>query len=148
MRTVTAQLPVPAIETYPAPPSSHCQNPRLLQVMETLTWFAPSDLSVDAVTSTTVTLSWLDYYDRESGVEVDRASPVETRLNQDTELSPNTNYCYRLSTYAGIGRSEVSDYSEPVCAITTTSSEIPNVKKRTATGKRRYKVGCLIQVKI
>ena len=41
-----------------------------------------------------------------------------TRADEDYDLNPNTNYCYRLRAYAGFDRSKVSDYSETVCTKT------------------------------
>jgi hypothetical protein len=116
---------------------------------------APSDLSIDNVTSTTVTLSWFDNSDREFGVEVHRMDPVEAKRNgatnwkflalfqermsdqvkgtgwrsdEDYDLSPDTIYCYRLRSYYGFDRSEVSDYSKRVCTKTTASKV--KVKRR------------------
>jgi len=111
---------------------------------------APSSLSVDKVTSTTVTLSWFDNSDREYGVEVYRMDPVEARRNRSTnwkflglfeeriddnvkgtgwrsdedyDLNPDTNYCYKLRAYVGFDRSVVSDYSKLVCTKTSASNE-------------------------
>jgi len=111
---------------------------------------APSSLSVDKVTSTTVTLSWFDNSDREYGVEVYRMDPVEARRNratnweflelfeeriddnvkgtgwrsdEDYDLNSDTNYCYKLRAYVGFDRSVVSDYSKLVCTKTSASNE-------------------------
>jgi len=111
---------------------------------------APSSLSVDKVTSTTVTLSWFDNSDREYGVEVYRMDPVEARRNratiweflglfeeriddnvkgtgwrsdEDYDLNSDTNYCYKLRAYVGFDRSVVSDYSKLVCTKTRASNE-------------------------
>lgn len=107
---------------------------------------APSGLQVSDITGTTLTLSWLDNSDREYGVELHRVDPVAARRNQangwkfiglfeeridsnvkstgmrsdeDYDLSPGTNYCYRLRAYVGFDRSEVSDYSENICTKTS-----------------------------
>ena len=107
---------------------------------------APSGLSVDDVTRTTLTLSWADNSDNEFGVELYRIDPVAARRNQgsddwefiglfeervdsnvkgrgprsdeDYDLSPDTNYCYRLRAYTGFDRSSVSGFSETVCTKT------------------------------
>lgn len=41
------------------------------------------------------------------------------RSDEDYNLSPGTNYCYRLRAYSGFDRSEVSGYSEVVCIMTS-----------------------------
>jgi hypothetical protein len=107
---------------------------------------APSGLVVSDITRTTLTLSWVDNSNREFGVELYRVDPVEARRNranswkkigtfeernqsnvtgkgmrsdEDFDLSPGTNYCYRMRAYSGFDRSEVSDYSEVVCTMTS-----------------------------
>ena len=107
---------------------------------------APSGLVVSDITRTTLTLSWVDNSNREFGVELYRIDPVEARRNQastwefiglyeervdssvsgtgirsdeDYDLSPGTNYCYRLRAFSGFDRSEVSGYSEVVCIMTS-----------------------------
>ena len=94
-------------------------------------------------------------YTREFGVEVYRMDPVEARQNrtanwvfiglfeerdsfsvrgsgwrsdEDYDLSPDANYCYKLRAYVGFGRSVVSDYSKLVCTKTKASNEIPAAK--------------------
>jgi len=106
---------------------------------------APSNLTISGVTDTALILSWSDNSDREYGVEVYRVDPVAARVNQadgwmfiglfeervdsnvkgtglrsdeDYDLEPNTNYCYRLRAYVGFDRSEVSDFSGNVCTKT------------------------------
>lgn len=106
---------------------------------------APSGLVVSDITRTTLTLSWIDNSNREFGVELYRVDPVEARRNrtnswkrigtfeeriqsnvtgtgmrsdEDFDLRPDTNYCYRIRAYSGFDRSEVSDYSEVVCTMT------------------------------
>ena len=115
--------------------------------------FAPSDLTVDVVTSTTIRLAWFDNSDREYGVEVYRSEPVEARQkgwefiglfeerigsqitgngwrsDEDYDLHPDTNYCYRLRSFFGFDRAEVSDYSELVCTKTTRSQKV-TVKRK------------------
>lgn len=107
--------------------------------------FAPSNLAVSDVTRTTLTLTWNDNSDSEYGVELYRVDPVAARRDQgkswefiglfeervdsnvkatglrsdeDYDLSPDTNYCYRLRAYVGFDRSRVSDFSENVCIKT------------------------------
>jgi hypothetical protein len=106
---------------------------------------APSNLAVSDITSSTLTLSWTDNSDSEYGVELYRVDPVAARRDggtswefiglfeervdsnvkgtglrsdEDYELSPNTNYCYRMRAYVGFDRSQVSDFSENVCTKT------------------------------
>lgn len=105
----------------------------------------PSDLAIRDVTRTTLTLSWQDNSTHEFGVEVYRIDPVKARRerstewefvgtfeervqsrvagtgersDQDLDLAPDTNYCYRLRSYRGFDRSAVSLYSKTVCAKT------------------------------
>ena len=107
---------------------------------------APSGLVVSDITRTTLTLSWDDNSNREFGVELYRVDPVEARRNranswkkigtleernqsnvtgtgmrsdEDFDLRPGTNYCYRMRAYSGFDRSEVSGYSEVVCTMTS-----------------------------
>jgi hypothetical protein len=106
---------------------------------------APSDLQVSDITNTTLTLSWTDNSDREFGVELYRMDPVAARrerkagwefiglfeervgsnvkgtgrrTDQDYELEPDTNYCYRLRAYSGFDRTEVSGFSKTICTKT------------------------------
>jgi hypothetical protein len=107
---------------------------------------APSNLAASDITSNTVTLTWTDNSNSEYGVELYRVDPVAARRDggtswefiglfeervdsnvrgtglrsdEDYDLSPDTNYCYRLRAYIGFDRSQVSDYSENVCIKTT-----------------------------
>jgi hypothetical protein len=106
---------------------------------------APSNLTLSDVARTTLTLSWVDNSDREYGVELYRVDPVEARRDQasgwkfiglfeervdsnvkgtgsrsgeDYDLTPNTNYCYRVRAYSEFDRSVVSDYSKTACGRT------------------------------
>ncbi len=106
---------------------------------------APSSLSVDDVSSTTLTLAWVDNSNAEFGVELYRIDPIAARLDQgadwefvglfeerldsnvkgtglrfdeDYDLTPDTNYCYRLRAYAGFDRADVSGFSDSVCTKT------------------------------
>jgi hypothetical protein len=106
---------------------------------------APSNLAVSDITSNTLTLTWYDNSDSEYGVEVYRVDPVAarrdqgngwefiglfeervdsnvkgtgTRSDEDYDLSPDTNYCYRLRAYIGFDRSLVSGFSEILCLKT------------------------------
>ena len=106
---------------------------------------APSNLSTIDVSSSALTLIWNDNSDKEFGVELYRIDPVAARNGQgadwefvglfeerlesnvkgtgprsdaDYDLSPNTNYCYRLRAYHGFDRASVSDFSESVCTRT------------------------------
>jgi hypothetical protein len=105
---------------------------------------APSNLAASNITNSTLTLTWTDNSDNEHGVEVYRVDPVAarrdgeswefiglfeervdsrvkgtgSRSDEDYDLSPDTNYCYRLRAYVGFDRSQVSDFSENVCIKT------------------------------
>jgi len=106
---------------------------------------APSNLAVRDVEQTTLTLTWFDNSDREYGVEVYRIDPVAarqdrgsswefiglfeeridsqikgagTRSDYDYELTPDTNYCYKLRTFYGFDRKLVSEFSDKVCTKT------------------------------
>lgn len=106
---------------------------------------APSGLAVSNITRNKLALSWRDNSNREFGVELYRVNPVEARRNpanswkmigkfeerlqsnvtgtgmrseEDFNLKPGTNYCYRMRSYSGFDRSEVSGYSKVVCTTT------------------------------
>jgi hypothetical protein len=103
---------------------------------------APSDLQLDDVQRTSLTLRWMDNTAFEHGVAVERGRPtvergginynwqhvfnVEERVTSradgtgwrsdtDDGLTPGTAYCYRLRAYRG---DIFSDYSNPVCIQT------------------------------
>ena len=105
----------------------------------------PSNLSVDDVSRTTLSLAWVDNSNSEFGVELYRIDPIAARLDQgadwelvglfeervdsnvkgtglrvdeDYDLAPDTNYCYRVRAYAGFDRSDVSGFSGSVCTKT------------------------------
>ncbi len=106
---------------------------------------SPSNLEISDVTRTSLTLSWQDNSTREFGVEIFRVNPVAARKDRkmrwkriadvserldsnvvgmglrsddDFNLSPQTNYCYRVRAYVGFSKSEVSDFSNVKCIKT------------------------------
>ena len=106
------------------------------------TFAAPSDLALGDVQRTSLTMIWRDNTPFEHGISVERGTPtrerggtnyhwehvfnveerVESRAegtglrsDDDDDLQPDTQYCYRVRAY----RDETfSDYSETVCART------------------------------
>ena len=122
---------------------------------------APSDLVVSDVTATTLTLSWRDNSTREWGAAVYRMDPVVARRDptkgwklltqvpeavesnwagtgmrsdSDFDLTPGTNYCYRVRAYVGFSMSEVSAYSKAVCIRT---SDLPESTEQCSNESRR-----------
>ncbi|MFH1016803.1 MAG: hypothetical protein V1798_01315 [Pseudomonadota bacterium] len=81
----------------------------------------PSVLSITSVGSTQITLSWTDNSSQETeirllqnGINVTLGPNVTTYT--ETGLTPGTNYCYYLYTYAGTAR---GPYSNTICAMTS-----------------------------
>lgn len=106
---------------------------------------APSDLRFGNIGRTTITLSWQDNSKGEFGVEIHRVeghaarrdlsdnwklqmlsqerdlkkvSSTGLRSDEDFDLKPNTVYCYRMRSYAGFARDEVSGFTKSVCTRT------------------------------
>jgi len=106
----------------------------------------PSNLDTSDVSARTVMLHWMDNSTREWGVELHRMDPVAARRDgvvnwefignfeerrdsnvtgtgmrsdQDFDLTPETNYCYRLRAYVGFDKSELSDFSGITCVFTS-----------------------------
>ena len=93
---------------------------------------APTGLTATTVDDQRIDLAWVDNADNETGFRVERAegqggafSEIDlTGSNvtdyEDTGLAANTEYCYRVRAYNGVGDSA---YTAEVCA--TTDSEPP-----------------------
>lgn len=106
---------------------------------------APSNLKITNVGRTTLTLSWRDNSTKEFGVEVYRVDGhaarrgssgswkflmlsqerdslkvrnTGVRSDEDFDLSPNTVYCYKLRSYIGFSRDQVSSFTKEVCSRT------------------------------
>ena len=91
---------------------------------------APSSLTVSAISSSRIYLTWLDNATNESGFKVERkegtggtysqigAVGSDTISYSDTGLTPETDYCYRIRAYNGVGD---SNYSNEICAATPVS---------------------------
>ena len=114
---------------------------------------APSDLAIGKVGPNSLVLTWQDNSTREYGVGLYRMQTgpasrrnvkkpdwkfignfeerVDTKVksqgkrgDQDTDLTPGTNYCYRVQAYVGFDKSETSDFSNTVCARTKSARRI------------------------
>jgi PKD repeat protein len=81
---------------------------------------APSNLTVVAISGTEVKLSWKDNSNNEDGFKIQRrtdagiysdiaTSPANTTSFNDTGLSPNTTYWYRVYAYNSYGNSSYSN---------------------------------------
>ncbi|PHR61082.1 MAG: hypothetical protein COA43_05430 [Robiginitomaculum sp.] len=111
---------------------------------------APSNLTISKIGTDKLTLSWQDNATREFGVALYRMKPGPTsrqyvkqpswkyigtfqermssnvtgkgkRSDWDGGLTPDTKYCYRIQAYFGFDKSEISSFSNTVCAHTKTS---------------------------
>ncbi|MDY6839027.1 MAG: DNRLRE domain-containing protein, partial [Thermodesulfobacteriota bacterium] len=87
---------------------------------------APTGLSATALSGTEVGLVWADNSNNETSFEVERSTDggpfsllAVVRANSesyaDTELNPETDYCYRVRSNNIIG---ASAYTDPACATT------------------------------
>lgn len=106
---------------------------------------APSNLQISKVGRTTLALSWQDNATTEFGVEIYRIDPVAARMDpsvnweflalseervssnvsgtglradEDFDLTPNKNYCYKVRSYIGFSREQVSEFTKSACAKT------------------------------
>lgn len=104
---------------------------------------APSEVTISEVGRTSLRLNWMDNAAIEYGVAVERGTPVEDRgginyqwklafnveervmtrvqgtgwrTDEDDQLEPGTNYCYRLRAYR---KNQYSSYSRQACARTS-----------------------------
>lgn len=93
---------------------------------------APSNLSANRVSSSEISLTWVDNSDNEDGFEIERkcdsclGRPPYTRIAtvgrnikeySDTGLSSHTRYCYQVQAVNAAGK---SGYSNHACASTST----------------------------
>jgi alpha-tubulin suppressor-like RCC1 family protein len=96
---------------------------------------APSSLIVTAISSTQISLSWIDNSDNEDGFEIERSCgspgayiqidtigpvnlPITTAIYADTTVAPGNTYYYRVRAYNNIDN---SSYSNETNATTTPS---------------------------
>ncbi len=91
---------------------------------------APTALSATTVNSGRIDLAWLDNADNENGYRIERAASAAGPFTQiditgadvtsysSTNLSPETEYCYRVQAYNGAGDSA---YTATMCATTDTA---------------------------
>lgn len=104
---------------------------------------APSEVTISEVGRTSLRINWMDNATMEFGVAVERGMPVEDRgginhqwklafnveervmtrvqgtgwrTDEDDQLEPGTNYCYRLRAYR---KNHYSSYSRQACARTS-----------------------------
>ncbi|OIN59329.1 fibronectin type III domain-containing protein [Arsenicibacter rosenii] len=88
---------------------------------------APARLVATVISSTQIDLQWADLANNETGFEVERASVpggpftkiadlgINTQTYSDRNLTPNTQYCYRVQAKNSSGG---SGFSNTVCATT------------------------------
>ena len=99
---------------------------------------APTNLTATAVTTTQVSLSWVDNSNNEEGFEIERSTDnvnwtrittvdPNVHLYSDTGLTANTTYYYRVRAFAG---TQFSAYSN-VATVSTSPTQTPTV---TVTG--------------
>lgn len=91
---------------------------------------APTALTATTVNSGRIDLTWLDNADNENGFRIERASSAAGPFTQidvtganvtsyaSTNLSAETEYCYRVQAYNGAGDSA---YTATMCATTDTA---------------------------
>lgn len=144
------------VDTSPAPTNKPGKKPFTSGLM------APSNLTISKIGTDQLSLSWRDNSTREFGVAFYRMQPGPAsrqnvrrprwkyigtfqermstnttgkgkRSDQDTGLTPNTKYCYRMQAYFGFNKSETSGFSNTVCAYTAKPSR--------GTGRRRIQGG-------
>jgi len=95
---------------------------------------SPSDLKGEALSSTQVSILWVDNSDNEEGFRVERklkdkyilitTLEPNTTSFQDVGLSPETTYSYRITAYNAVGNSEYSN------EITITTKAVPPTAPR------------------
>lgn len=96
---------------------------------------APSGLTVVAISSSEIVLTWNDNSDDETGFEIQRAKGLDGPLSKiasvkanvteytDKELSADILYCYRVRATAGRGKNkQYSAYTPTECATTLSGS--------------------------
>ncbi len=88
---------------------------------------APARLAATVISSTQIDLQWADLSNNETGFEVERASApggpftkiadlgINTQTYSDRNLTPNTQYCYRVQAKNSVGG---SGFSNTVCGTT------------------------------
>ena len=103
---------------------------------------APSNLTASARSTTQVDLTWTDNSRNETGFEIHRSATgatgdyvfvVRTAQNataySDQQLTPSTEYCYKVRWIRVTGKTTTSDFSDPACAYTQGPPPAPtNVK--------------------
>ncbi len=100
---------------------------------------APSNLNAEVISSSEIRLTWEDNSDNEEGFKIERKSDsidwneivavnADTTTYNDTKLTFNTRYYYRVKAYNQGGE---SDYSNMI-SITTLSCEAIKWKFKTA----------------
>lgn len=114
---------------------------------------APSHLAISEAGTNKLVLSWQDNSTREFGVALYRIQASNSKIRNfknaewryigtfqerissnvagkgkrselDTELIPNTKYCYKMQAYVGFDKSEISDFSNIVCGNTASRRQI------------------------
>lgn len=104
----------------------------------------PTDLVVDPYNSSTLTLSWSDNSEGESGFEIDRSTDGNDWSNVgntgpdenvfiDTGLDSGSTFVYRVRALSGLGSSDVSDPGSDTTYEATTGKPI-NISTRGTIG--------------
>lgn len=103
----------------------------------------PSNLTGSVISSTQINLTWKDNSTNESGFKIERKTDsgsyivtgnVGTNIMafNDVNLSPNTNYTYRIYSYNASGNSPT--YSNEISLKTTSTITLPSITTKPITG--------------
>ena len=103
---------------------------------------APSDLIVTAILDTEIELTWADRSDNETGFKIERSrdqenwtvvatTPADVTRYQDTDLTANTQYYYRLRAINDSGDSSATVAQGTTDSITPLVPSLPPIQEPT-----------------